>query len=203
MLKFGKTRAATTLICTTLITAGLAGLAGCNKAQQTEASATTQSVTADAGAAMADAGSAVTDAVTPDTPQDFATKAASANMLEIESSKVALKMSKNPDVLAFAKDMVADHTKAGTAFKAAVGKVSGVTAPAKLDPDQQKKIDELKDEPAADFDSAYIHLQKDAHKDAVNLFDNYAKNGTDATLQAFAASTLPTLQAHKDKIDKM
>jgi putative membrane protein len=198
MLKIGKT----TLAASVCLLA-LSGLTACNKAQQSEASDTTQSLAADAGSAVSDVGVAVSDAVTPDTPQDFATKAANANMLEIDTSKLALKTSKNADVLAFAKQMVADHTKAGTAFKAAVAKTTGVTAPAALDADAQKKLDDLKAKPAADFDSAYISLQKDAHKDAVNLFDNYSKNGTDASLKAFAGDTLPTLQSHKDMIDKM
>ena len=181
----------------------MASLSACNKAQQTEASEATSSVAGDAGSVMSDAGAAISDAVTPDTPQDFATKAAIANMFEIDTSKLAIKTSKNADVLAFAKKMVADHTKAGAAFKTAVGKVSGVTAPTALDDDHQKKLDDLKTKTGDDFDKAYISAQKDAHSDAVSLFDNYAKNGTDPTLKAFAADTLPTLQAHKDMIDKM
>lgn len=198
MLKFGKAAVAASI--SVLL---LGGLNACNKAQQNQASDAGQSMAADAGDAVSDAGMAISDAVTPDTPQDFVTKAANANMLEIETSKLALKTSKNKDVLAFAKLMVADHTKAGTAFKAAIAKTTGVTAPAKLDDDQQKKVDDLKAKPADDFDSAYISLQKDAHSDAVSLFDNYAKNGTDDSLKAFAAATLPTLQSHKDMIDKM
>ncbi len=201
MLKMGKTHFAAASVLSVLL---LGGLSACSKQQQTEAADTTQSLTADAGSAVAGAGSAVADAVTPDTPQDFATKAASANELEIESSKLALKTSKNKDILAFAKQMVADHTKAGTAFKAAVGKATDVTVAPGLAAPDQAKLDDLKTKKAGDdFDQAYVHLQKDAHKDAVNLFDSYAKNGTDASLKTFAADTLPTLQSHKDMIDKM
>jgi putative membrane protein len=202
MVKMGKTQFAAASVLSVIL---LGGLAACNKQQQTEAGDTTQSLAADAGSAVENAGSAVADAVTPDTPQDFATKAASANELEIESSKLALKTSKNKDILAFAKQMVADHTKAATAFKAAVGKASGVTAPAPgLAPPDQAKLDDLKTKKAGDdFDQAYVHLQKDAHKDAVNLFDSYAEHGGDPALKAFAADTLPTLQSHKDMIDKM
>ena len=201
MVKLGNTQIAAASVLSLIL---MGGLAACSKQQQTEASETTQSVTADAGSAMANAGSAVADAVTPDTPQDFANKAASANELEIESSKLALKTSKNKDILAFAKQMVADHTKAGTAFKAAVGKATGVTAPAPgLAPPDQAKLDDLKTKTGDDFDQAYVHLQKDAHKDAVNLFDSYAEHGGDAALKTFAADTLPTLKSHKDMIDKM
>ncbi|MBW8735058.1 MAG: DUF4142 domain-containing protein, partial [Asticcacaulis sp.] len=140
MVKLGKSKIATTALCSLLL---LGGLSACSKTQQTEAGDTTQSVTADAGNAMAGAGSVVADAVTQDTPQDFATKAFNANTLEIESSKLALKTSKNKDILAFAKQMVADHTKAGTAFKAAAGKASGVTVPTAIDDATKGKLDDL------------------------------------------------------------
>ena len=39
-------------------------------------------------------------------------------------------------------------------------------------------------------------MQVDAHKDAVNLFERYAKGGDNADLKAWAAKTLPALQAH-------
>jgi putative membrane protein len=182
----------------------LGGLSACNKAERTEAGNTTESAAAEAGSMAGGAGSAIADAVTHDTPQQFAEKAAVANLFEIETSKLAVKTSKNKDVLAFANKMITDHTKAGTAFKAAVGKASGVTAPAeKLDDAHQSKLDDLKTKTGEDFDKAYIDAQQDAHDEAVSLFDSYANNGTDAALKAFAAETLPTLKAHEEHIDKM
>ena len=180
------------------------GLSACSKTDTTKTEEATASVASDAAVAVSDAGSMVADAVTPDTPQDFATKAGIANMFEIESSKLALKMGTRADVKTFAQKMVDDHTKAGKAFKTALGKTTGVTAPEKLDDATQAKLDDLKTKKAGDdFDNAYISAQKDAHGDAVSLFDNYSKNGTDPVLKDFAATTLPTLQSHKDMIDKM
>lgn len=182
----------------------LGGLGACSKAERTEAGNTTESAAAEAGSMAGGAGSAIADAVTHDTPQQFADKAAVANLFEIETSKLAVKTSKNKDVLAFANKMITDHTKAGTAFKAAVGKATGVTPPAeKLDEAHQKKLDDLKTKTGEDFDKAYIDAQQDAHDEAVSLFDSYANNGEDAALKAFAAETLPTLKAHEEHIDKM
>ncbi len=182
----------------------LGTLSACSKAEQNQAGNATESAAAEAGMAAEGAGSALADAVTHDSPQQFADKAAVANLFEIETSKLAVKMSKNKDVLAFANKMITDHTKAGTAFKAAVGKATGVTAPAeKLDEAHQSKLDDLKGKTGEDFDKAYIDAQQDAHDDAVSLFDSYANNGDDAALKAFAAETLPTLKAHKDMVDKM
>lgn len=182
----------------------LGTLSACSKAEQTQAGNATESAAADAGTAANNAGSAVADAVTHDSPQQFADKAAVANLFEIETSKLAVKTSKNKDVLAFANKMITDHTKAGTAFKAAVGKASGVTPPAeKLDEAHQSKLDDLKGKTGEDFDKAYIDAQQDAHDEAVSLFDSYANNGDDAALKTFAAETLPTLKAHEEHIDKM
>ena len=190
-------KAAVSLIA---LAAALGGLAACSP----KASDTAESVASDAGSMMSDAGAAISDAVTPDSPQDFTTKVAIANMFEIETSKLALKQGTRADVRTFAQKMVDDHTKAGKAFKTVLATDTAVTAPAALDDDHQKKLDDLKAKAKGDdFDNAYISLQKDAHSDAVSLFDNYSKNGTDAALKQFATDTLPTLQGHKDMIDKM
>lgn len=187
-----------------VLAASAFSLSACSKHQQTEASADASSAMSDAGAAMSDTGSMIADAVTPDTPQDFANKAAVANEFELETSRLAVKTSKNADVLAFAKKMIADHTKVGKNFDAAVAKSGKVSAPsAVLDDAHQSKLDDLKSKTGDDFDKAYISLQKDAHSDAVNLFDNYSKHGDDVALKDFAAKELPTLQMHKDQIDKM
>ena len=184
--------------------AAVGSLAACSPKTSDAVASDTGTAMSDAGNAMSDAGAAISDAVTPDTPQDFTTKAAIANMFEIETSKLALKMATRADVKTFAKQMVDDHTKAGAKFKTALAATTGVTAPAALDDDHQKKLDDLKTKKAGDdFDNAYISAQKDAHSDAVSLFDNYSKNGTDASLKQFATDTLPTLQGHKDMIDKM
>jgi putative membrane protein len=39
-------------------------------------------------------------------------------------------------------------------------------------------------------------MQVSAHKDAVSLFERYAKGGENADLKAFAAKTLPHLREH-------
>jgi putative membrane protein len=39
-------------------------------------------------------------------------------------------------------------------------------------------------------------MQVSAHKDAVSLFERYAKGGEDPKLKDWAGKTLPTLQHH-------
>lgn len=46
-------------------------------------------------------------------------------------------------------------------------------------------------------------MQTDAHKEAVSLFSDYSKNGTDPVLKQFATDTLPALQAHLDHVKQL
>lgn len=183
--------------CGLIFAVSLGGLAACSKSTQDKVEDATASVVADASAGISSIGADMDASKT----QDFVTKAAIANMFEIKTSEQAVKTSKNADVLAFAKMMIKDHTAAGKKFETAAAATSGLTPPVALDDDHQKTLDDLAAKTGADFDKAYVDIQQSAHADAVSLFDDYSKNGKDTALQTFATDTLPTLQAHKDKID--
>jgi putative membrane protein len=136
------------------------------------------------------------------TAQDFVTKASIAGRFEIESSKLALTKSSNPDVKAFAQQMIDDHTQASQDL-AVAAKPSGAQPADALDDKHQKKLDKLNDLSGKKFDKEYISCQTKAHKKAVSLFSDYAKSGDDASLKDFASKTLPTLQGHLDHVKKL
>lgn len=183
--------------CGAIFAMSLGGLAACSKSTQDKVEDATASVVADASSAVSSIGADLDATKT----QDFVTKAAIAGLFEIKTSELAIKTSKNADVVAFAKMMVKDHTAAGKKLDTAAAVTSGLTPPTALDDDHQKKLDDLATKTGTDFDKAYVDLQQSGHAEAVSLFDDYSKNGKDTALQTFAADTLPTLQAHKDKID--
>jgi putative membrane protein len=126
---------------------------------------------------------------------DFVKQAALSDLTEIASSKLAQDRG-DPNAKAFAAQMVTDHTKTSNELKALV--TSGVKAevPASLDETHQKKIDKLKEAKNEDFTSDYASMQVSAHKDAVSLFERYAKGGEDPKLKEWAGKTLPHLQHH-------
>jgi putative membrane protein len=70
------------------------------------------------------------------------------------------------------------------------------TIPAALDSSSQSKIDKLKDTKPDDFSSDFDSMQVGAHKNAVSLFERYAKGGEDPKLKDWAGETLPALQNH-------
>ena len=49
------------------------------------------------------------------------------------------------------------------------------TLPTALDSEHQKMLDELRSKSGKEFDSSYDQIQLKAHRDAVALFDAYAK----------------------------
>jgi len=129
--------------------------------------------------------------------QDFVNLAAQSDMLEIQSSKLALQKSDSEKTKTFAQHMIDDHTKTSTELKDLVssGKVK-VSAPSTLDKTHEAKLDKLTKSNGQDFTKQYDDMQVSAHKDAVSRFERYGKDGDNPDLKAFASKTLPTLKEH-------
>jgi putative membrane protein len=127
---------------------------------------------------------------------DFVKEAATSDLTEIAAAKIALEKG-NAAEKTFANQMVTDHTKTSSELKALV--TSGAVKaeiPATLDSSSQKKVDKLKDAKPNDFAGEYDPMQVSAHKDAVSLFERYAKGGDNPKLKDWAGQTLPHLQHH-------
>jgi putative membrane protein len=130
------------------------------------------------------------------TTQDFVKETATSDMLEINAAKIAQDKG-NADEKKFAEQMIADHTKTSTDLKniVASGDVKA-DIPTSLDKSSLDKLVKLRDAKALDFAGEYDPTQVSAHKDAVSLFERYAKSGDNAKLKDWAGKTLPTLQHH-------
>jgi putative membrane protein len=133
----------------------------------------------------------------------FEKQVAVANTFEIQSSKLALDKADSSDVKAFAEQMIADHTKAGEEFKAAVQQAGDTPPPEELDAKHADIIAKLEGASGKDFDAAYVEAQHNAHVEAVNLFSTYAAQPDDEALGAFAKKTLPTLEGHLEHVKKL
>jgi putative membrane protein len=178
-------------------------LAACNK----PASTTAADTTAAAGSAVSkaeDATGAAVGATSANTlgshdTAAFVSNASQSDMYEIQAAKIAAKRSKNADIKAFAKMMVTDHTATMKAM-GPLATAAGQAPADKLDNRRQGFIDNLNKASDADFDKTYVDQQVAAHKEALDLMNGYAKDGSDAGLKGGAASTAPKVQMHLDKI---
>jgi putative membrane protein len=133
-----------------------------------------------------------------ETAQTFVDKAAAGGLFEIQSSELALKMSKSGEIKSFAQMMVQDHGKANAALET-VAKKEGLKVPVALDKEHAAKIQTLQSA-GSQFDPPYVKAQLEGHQETVELFEEYAANGDNAAIQSFANETLPTLKAHLEKI---
>jgi putative membrane protein len=134
--------------------------------------------------------------------EDFIKEAAMSDMLEIEAAKVAQQKG-NADEKKFAEHMITDHSKTSSELKSMVdGELKGAI-PTALDDASQKKLDKLKNAKPDDFAGKYDPMQVSAHKDAVSLFERYAKGGDNTKLKDWAGKTLPALQHHLEMAQAM
>jgi putative membrane protein len=140
----------------------------------------------------ANTGTAMTD-------NEFMTEAAVGGMAEVELGKLASTKAQNADVKKFGQMMVADHSKANTELKALATK-KGVTLPTDLDAKHKATMTELQGLSGAAFDKAYVADMLADHEKDVKMFQAQAQNATDPDVKAFAAKTLPTLQAHLEAV---
>jgi putative membrane protein len=129
------------------------------------------------------------------TTADFVKEVAMSDMTEIAAAKIGQERG-NAEEKAFSTQMIADHTKTSEEMKAMVPADAKAAIPAALDSSSQSKIDKLKNAKPDDFSSEFDSMQVSAHKDAVSLFERYAKGGEDAKLKGWSDKTLPALKHH-------
>lgn len=127
----------------------------------------------------------------------FVSNAVQGNTYEIMAAKIALQKSKDPNVQAFAKRMIKDHTALGKEMAPLI-KAAGQTPPADLDQRRKGFLDNLKAASPADFDKTYIDQQVAAHEETLTLMQGYAKDGSDVGLKTGAAKAIPMVQTHLD-----
>jgi putative membrane protein len=138
-----------------------------------------------------------TPPASPPSAQDFMNKVAVSDMFEIQSSQTALAKQADADTKPFAEKMIQDHQKTSSELPLVEGgKVKG-KLPTALDSEHQKMLDDL------DFDHGYDQIQVKAHRDAVALFEAYAKAGDSAELKEWAGKTLPHLKEHLSMAEKL
>ena len=136
-------------------------------------------------------------AAAPTTAQDYASQAAASDLFEIESSKLAANQAEDAKLKAFAKMLVADHTKSSNELKTIAASLQpAVTVTPTLRPDMQSKIDQLRDAKGADFDRLYATQQVAAHQEALALHRGFASAGQEQQLKTFASKTADVVQKH-------
>ena len=130
----------------------------------------------------------------PDTTaQHFLIVASIGNLQEANAGQLAIQKANLADVRSFGQMMVKDHTRAEQQLLQ-LAKSRGYNLPTAATGGIQPDLN-LKNA-GADFDRLFVHGLLAGHNNKVQTFENYAVNGKDPAVKAFAQQQLPTLKAH-------
>lgn len=121
---------------------------------------------------------------------------AEANLAEIETGRIALEKSANPDIKKFAQRMVDDHSK-GLADAKALAAAKGTDLPDSPSVKHKAVALEFKALSGATFDSRYVkQAGVGDHEATEKLLKKTQAEAKDAELKALAGKMLPVVQGH-------
>lgn len=129
--------------------------------------------------------------------KEFVEKAGTSGLAEVEMGELGAQKAKNGQVEAFAKRMVADHTKANQELVTA-SKGKGVQVPSSRTDMHKAMVEKFQQQDGGkNFDRDYMAQMVEDHKAAVELFETAADDEKlDLDLRSYAKRTLPTLRDH-------
>jgi putative membrane protein len=138
--------------------------------------------------------------MTPVLASGFVPMAASSDMYEIESSRLALTRSQNAMIRMHADMMIRDHTNTTRQLTAAA-QTAGIGVPTAMMPMHRAMLDALMR--SSNFDATYKQQQVVSHGQALALHSNYAARGDNVALRGVAAATVPVVRAHLQHSQQM
>ena len=131
--------------------------------------------------------------MTPTIAPAFVAMAASSDMYEIQSSRMALQRSQNPMIRMHADMMIRDHTNT-TAQLTMAAQAAGIGVPMAMMPMHQAMLDTLSR--SRNFDATFKQQQLVSHQEALALHSKYAARGDVPALRSVAALAVPVVRGH-------
>lgn len=131
----------------------------------------------------------------PRADRRFFNQASRLGEKEVALSRIAADRATNPQVRAFASEMVAAHTAANAELAALIRQKG-----ARID-DRDRAIEDRElakkwnEKKASDFDEDYLEAIIDAHQDTIDVLENGA-DSKDADIAAYANKLLPAVKGH-------
>ena len=129
------------------------------------------------------------------TDHAFAMKAANGGTMEVNLGRLVVEKGQNPDVKAFAQQMVDDHTKVNDELKQLAGQ-KGLKLPEKTKGKERQEEQRLSKLSGGALDRAYMETMVQDHQKDAKEFEHASRSLKDPDLKALANKTLPVLQEH-------
>ena len=127
--------------------------------------------------------------------RNFATKAASGGLAEVQTAQMAKQKAESPKVKAFADRIISDHTQANNELQQ-IAQQENLTLPSEPSKQERSATQRVSGMTGAAFDRTYAQQEVRDHQQDIALFQQEANSGRDPALKQFAQKTLPTLRQH-------
>jgi len=134
--------------------------------------------------------------------EQFFYDAAESGAAELKDANLAVHKSQDRAVKQFAEHMIQEHTEANDKLRtlAVEGKVDLPSHPSIKQSAEHAKLNVLN---GPTFDKQFVEGQIRAHRNAIELFQDEAANGTNPKARDFARDSLPMLQSHLKEARKL
>jgi putative membrane protein len=135
--------------------------------------------------------------------REFVQAAAESDTFELMEAYSALALSKDAQVLAFAQQMIRDHSQTSRTLQAAATQ-AGLKPPVmQVGAGQTMFLASLQSARGRDFDKTYWKQQALAHRSALVTEQQYAASGDAPAVRQAAQAAIPLIQAHLAMAEQM
>jgi putative membrane protein len=138
--------------------------------------------------------------ITPEDAPGFVAMAASSDMYEIESSRMALQRAQVQAHRSHAELMIRDHMNMSTQLRAAASS-AGLGVPTTMLPMHAAMLNELSR--SSNFDATYRRQQLLSHQQSLALMENYSRRGNVPQLRGVAAAAVPVVRGHLENLRRL
>ena len=129
-------------------------------------------------------------------PREYVQAAGHSDAFELLEATTALAQSTDPQVRAFAQQMLQDHHGTSDSLRQATASDGLAPPPMGLSADQAPLLAALQSLRGAEFDKAYWRQQALSHRAALVTAQRYAAQGDDPAGRQAAAGAVPVISAH-------
>jgi len=135
--------------------------------------------------------------------REFVQAAGESDTFEIMEAHTALAESTDPQVRAFAQQMLRDHGQTSRALADATARAGLKPPPMAVGASQAPLLAALQSLRGRDFDRGYWRQQALAHRAALTVEQRYAAEGDTPALRQVAGAAVPIIQAHLAMAERM
>jgi putative membrane protein len=133
---------------------------------------------------------------------DFAVKAASGGMMEVELGRLAQEKGESQEVKNLGEIMVRDHSLANDELKN-IAQMNNIQLPEDMLRKHKEHYDELSELSGAEFDKAYLELMVKDHYEDVRMFREASEFYGNKDVRDWAGKILRTLREHEELVNNI